>query len=86
MSRNEFAHILWAALRTVEQWESGECVPVGMHHRLLLLLEKALTNPSVQPRFLKGSSKRSHVAALPTVGATLWQFLETLLSRHAPKH
>lgn len=53
LSRNEFAHILWASLRTVEQWEYGERVPVGMHHRLLLLLEEALANPLVQPRLLE---------------------------------
>jgi transcriptional regulator with XRE-family HTH domain len=53
LSRNEFAHILWASLRTVAQWECGERVPVGMHHRLLLLLEEALANPSVQPRLLE---------------------------------
>lgn len=51
MSKKEFGHILWAGLATVEQWESGECAPIGMHHRLLLLLEKALANPSVRPAF-----------------------------------
>ena len=52
MSRVDFAHILWAALTTVQQWESGECRPVGMHHRLLVLLEKSLANPQVRPTLL----------------------------------
>ena len=52
MSKKDFGHILWAALTTIEQWESGECAPVGMHHRLLILLEKGLANPSVRPRLL----------------------------------
>jgi DNA-binding XRE family transcriptional regulator len=45
MSRAEFGHILWAALTTVQQWETGECVPVGMHRRMLVLLERALSYP-----------------------------------------
>jgi hypothetical protein len=49
MSRKEFGRILWAALTTVEQWEIGECVPVGTHRRLLLLLEEALTDPGFKP-------------------------------------
>jgi hypothetical protein len=48
MTKKDFGHILWAALTTVGQWESGECAPVGMHHRLLVLLEKSLVNPSVR--------------------------------------
>jgi hypothetical protein len=48
MSKRDFGHVLWAALKTVEQWESGGCVPVGMHHRLLVLLEKGLASPSVR--------------------------------------
>jgi hypothetical protein len=46
MSKKAFGEILWAALTTVEQWESGKCSPVGVHHRLLLLLEREATNPS----------------------------------------
>ncbi|HWF37033.1 MAG TPA: hypothetical protein VG322_00845 [Candidatus Acidoferrales bacterium] len=46
MSKKAFGDILWAALTTVEQWESGECSPVGMHYRLLLLLEQEAKNPS----------------------------------------
>jgi hypothetical protein len=49
ISKREFGHILWAAVTTVEQWESGKCAPVGMHQRLLVLLEKGLTNPSFRP-------------------------------------
>ena len=45
MSRPKFGHILWAAVTTVEQWETGECLPVGMHRRMLTLLETALKNP-----------------------------------------
>ena len=45
MSRKEFGRILWAALTTVEQWETGECAPVGMHERMLVLLETALSDP-----------------------------------------
>lgn len=52
MSKREFGQILWAALTTVEQWESGKYAPVGMHHRLLILLEKGLADPSVRPRLL----------------------------------
>jgi len=48
MSRQEFGHVLWAARTTVEQWESGECTPVGMHHRLLTLLERALQSPAIR--------------------------------------
>jgi hypothetical protein len=49
MSRKEFGRILWAALTTVEQWETGECVPVGTHRRLLLLVEEALADPGFKP-------------------------------------
>ena len=48
MSKREFGHILWAARTTVEEWESGERAPVGMHHRLLILLEKGLANPPMR--------------------------------------
>src|SRR5580692_7409218 len=51
MSKAEFGHILWAAVTTVDQWESGECAPVGMHKRLLLLLEDALEDPTVRLTF-----------------------------------
>ena len=47
ISQKEFGRILWAASTTVEQWESGECAPVGMHHRLLRLWEQGLANPSL---------------------------------------
>lgn len=49
MSRAEFGRILWAAVTTVEQWESGECKPVGMHRRMLALLERALGDPGFRP-------------------------------------
>jgi DNA-binding XRE family transcriptional regulator len=49
MSRTEFGRILWAAVTTVEQWESGECKPVGLHRRLLVLLERALGDPGFKP-------------------------------------
>ena len=48
ISQKEFGRILWVVTTTVEQWESGECVPVGMHNRLLLLWERGLTNPSLR--------------------------------------
>ena len=48
ISQKEFGRILCVATTTVEQWESGECVPVGMHNRLLLLWERGLTNPSLR--------------------------------------
>jgi hypothetical protein len=51
MSKTEFGHTLWAAVTTVDQWESGECAPVGMHKRLLLLLDDALVDPSVRLMF-----------------------------------
>jgi DNA-binding transcriptional regulator YiaG len=49
MSRTEFGRILWAAVTTVEQWESGECKPVGLHRRMLVLLERALSDPGFKP-------------------------------------
>jgi hypothetical protein len=49
MSKMEFGHILWAAVTTVDQWETGECIPVGAHRRLLLLLEEALADPKFKP-------------------------------------
>ena len=45
-TRAEFARILWVALKTVDQWESGGRKPVGAHRRLLLLLEHGLSTPS----------------------------------------
>jgi transcriptional regulator with XRE-family HTH domain len=48
MSKREFGEVLWASRTTVEEWESGERAPVGMHHRLLVLLEKGLANPPVR--------------------------------------
>jgi hypothetical protein len=49
MSKKDFGHILWAAVETVEQWESGVRAPLGIHYRLLVQLEKALANPSIRP-------------------------------------
>ena len=49
MSQREFGHILWAALTTVAQWESGKSVPVALHRRLLMLLDQALANPAFEP-------------------------------------
>ena len=48
LSKKEFGRMVWAALTTVEQWESGECRPVGMHQRLLALLEKGSGNPVIR--------------------------------------
>jgi transcriptional regulator with XRE-family HTH domain len=48
MSKPEFGEVLWASPATVDQWESGECAPVSMHHRLLILLEKGLANPPMR--------------------------------------
>lgn len=48
MSKEDFGRVLWAALTTVEQWESGECAPVGMHYQLLVLIEKSLENRSIR--------------------------------------
>lgn len=45
-SRDEFARTLWVARKTVDEWEAGGRTPVGMHHRLLLLLEHGLLNRS----------------------------------------
>ena len=49
MSKKEFGRILWAAVTTVEQWESGECLPVGMHRRLLELLTQASATADFKP-------------------------------------
>jgi DNA-binding XRE family transcriptional regulator len=45
-TREEFARVLWVALKTVDEWESGGRTPVGAHPRLLLLLEHGLSTPS----------------------------------------
>jgi DNA-binding transcriptional regulator YiaG len=45
-SRRDFARTLWAASKTVMEWESGKRSPVGMHHRLLALWEQGLVNSS----------------------------------------
>jgi transcriptional regulator with XRE-family HTH domain len=45
-SRKEFARALWVGRNTVREWEVGGRTPVGMHHRLLLLLEHGLLNRS----------------------------------------
>jgi DNA-binding XRE family transcriptional regulator len=45
-SREEFARTLWVALKTVQEWESNGRTPVGVHHKLLVLLEHGLSNPS----------------------------------------
>src|SRR3984893_14044269 len=45
-SKTEFARTLWAAVATVDRWESGELRPVGMHQRFLSLLERGLGTPS----------------------------------------
>jgi transcriptional regulator with XRE-family HTH domain len=57
MSKREFGEVLWASPTTVEQWESGESTPVGMHHRLLVLLEKGLANPPVRLTLLDVRAK-----------------------------
>ena len=45
-SRRDFARTLWAASKTVLEWEKGKRFPVGMHHRLLALWEQGLVNLS----------------------------------------
>jgi len=45
-TRREFARAMWVASKTVKEWETGGRTPVGAHHRLLLLLEHGLSNPS----------------------------------------
>lgn len=45
-SRDEFARALWVAPKTVNEWEAGRRTPVGVHHRLLLLLEHGLLDHS----------------------------------------
>jgi transcriptional regulator with XRE-family HTH domain len=45
-SRNEFARALWVGRKTVYEWEAGRRSPVGMHRRLLLLLEHGLLSRS----------------------------------------
>ena len=44
-SREEFARTLWASLKTVKSWEAGRRSPVGVHHRLLILVEQSLDRP-----------------------------------------
>lgn len=78
LSTNEFGRALWASVRTVEQWECGERLPVGMHQRLLLLLEKALANPSVQPTSL--GVRASDPMLL------LYRLLEPLYGSRSEKH
>jgi transcriptional regulator with XRE-family HTH domain len=57
MSKREFGEVLWASPTTVEQWESGESPPVGMHHKLLVLLENGLANPPVRLTLLDVRAK-----------------------------
>jgi len=45
-TREQFASVLWVALKTVDQWESGGRKPAGAHRRLLVLLEHGLSTPS----------------------------------------
>lgn len=45
-TREEFACVLWVALKTVDDWESGGRKPAGAHRRLLLLLEHGLSKSS----------------------------------------
>ena len=45
-TQEQFARVLWVALKTVDEWESGGRKPAGAHRRLLLLLEHGLTTPS----------------------------------------
>ena len=45
LSRENFGRSVWAAGRTVARWESGSCVPIGIHYRLLTLLERNLASP-----------------------------------------
>ncbi len=47
-SRRDFARTLWAASKTVMEWESGKRSPVGMHQRLLVLWEQSLVNSPLQ--------------------------------------
>jgi len=51
-TREQFASVLWVALKTVDEWESGGRKPVGAHRRLLLLLEHGLTTPSFRTALL----------------------------------
>ncbi|MGH9703720.1 MAG: helix-turn-helix domain-containing protein [Candidatus Acidiferrales bacterium] len=45
-SRKDFARTLWAASKSVMEWENGKRSPMGMHRRLLILCEQGLINSS----------------------------------------
>jgi transcriptional regulator with XRE-family HTH domain len=76
-SKGEFARTLWAAVATVERWESGDMRPAGMHHRFLVLLERALANPSFRPAL------RDPRASDPMF--LLYRLLEPLYEGHSAK-
>jgi hypothetical protein len=76
-SKREFARTLWAAVATIERWESGDICPAGMHHRFLVLLESALANPSFKPAL------RDPRAGDPMF--LLYRLLEPLYERHSAK-
>lgn len=48
LSQENFGNILGAAGATVQQWEHGECIPVGLRRQTLLLLERALPDPALK--------------------------------------
>ena len=45
LTRPKFGQVLCAALTTVDQWEKGQCAPVGAHRRVLELLDLASSTP-----------------------------------------
>jgi transcriptional regulator with XRE-family HTH domain len=45
LSKKELGRVLWAAEITVNRWESGGRVPIGIHYRLLILFEQHLASP-----------------------------------------
>lgn len=47
-SRRDFARTLWAASKTVMEWENGKRSPMGVHQRLLALWEQGLADSRLQ--------------------------------------
>lgn len=76
LSKTELGQILWAAVTTVEQWESGECKPVGMHRRMLVLLERALGDPRFK-RFVNDPRARDPLFVLCRVLEPLYGAVRT---------